>query len=479
MVAFAASGGIGDAAFEAKLAAALRPSPSATSTLATTVLSSDLDGDGTPELLVSVPLPGFAPLLVAGAKTAPRSLLPPGVSEVPLDDLTTIQRIFPLDDTPARSAALVTRLTRGASALNTEVLVVGWDGQRSTVLFDQAISDWAGPARWQLTSDRQIELTCPAFGVYDHKLLPHPTQVRRFRWDPSAGTFALVFRHTEPPASRRGLMNLAEADFYAGDWDHAIQHYQTLVDAPPPTEPDDAVDWVDFARLRLGEIAALRGQTVEAVSWLSGAARAAPPLGPAAAAFLVAARDGDAARGFAAIQSGDLPARFQSGSVGNLGFPVALGAFAALGPGAAAALDRIVAPSRLTADGARAALTGQGFVVGDVVVGDLDGDGSPEVGAVLPLGTRQADFWLFVRVDGRWRAISVGSAPDGLGGLDLLPLGGRAIQVRTPRGASEPFIRLGWNGRIVGTVGPEDQLNQIATNFLPTTGCTFGENAQK
>src|SRR5262245_38633239 len=153
---FAASGAVGNAALEQQFAAALKPTTGAGPRYDVAVLSADLDGDGKRELLVSARLAGLLPLLVPGGQPTPQPLAVGGAGPT-RGVLTTIGRVLRLSG--SRSGILVTQVSQGASATNTRIQVVAWDGARQGVVFDQGISDWAGPARWDVTTDRQIQLT--------------------------------------------------------------------------------------------------------------------------------------------------------------------------------------------------------------------------------------------------------------------------------------------------------------------------------
>ncbi|HUX87864.1 MAG TPA: hypothetical protein VMW65_12755 [Chloroflexota bacterium] len=435
------------------------------------ILTADLSGDGRSDLIVAAPVPGLMPLLVLGGQTTPQPLLPDLLGP---DVITSLVQTVDLRGHAA--AIVVTQTTLGASSTNTDVVVIGQSGQHSQVLFDESISDWAGPASWKILPDSSIQLQCPAFGVYDHKLLPHPSQLTRYAWSGSA--YVLAERRTDPPSSRREMMNLAERDFFIGDWSRAVPHYQAIVDGSGLSdEPGDKVDWVDFARFRLGEIAALQGDRSTAERWLGEAGKAPAPLGTEANAFLQEYRSGGAADGFAAIQGSNLPVLFQSGQMGNLDFPVTLDDFGALGIGVAAYLDEALGARPPSTAEITAGLDKMGFRALDLTVGDLNGDGAAEIAGVLPFGVRGQDLWLFVRESGHWHAINALQAPNGLAGIQTLPDHHQAINVKNPPGSSPPTILLTWNGHDVATLAsPTAAPVPISTSYLPGGSCMVAEN---
>lgn len=473
-VALVSSGDAKSQQLRDQLSRALTPDQGA----AATVASVDLDADGKADLIVSVPVAGLVPILLPAGEITVRPLLPasnmPG--GVPIDTVTSVVDVRELS-AAGKPDVVLTRISRGASALNTELMVVSWDGQQSTTLFDQTLTDWAGPATWQIAADGTIELTCPAFGVYDHKLLPHPQQTRSYRWNGSS--IALVARYTDRPETRRQMMNLAEADFFAGDRGRATQRYQSVIDdAALRDDPGDTVDWVDFARFRLGELAALSGNQSEAERWLSAAAQAKPALGPVASEFLRATRASGAAAGFAAVQRSDLPTLFERGQMGNLDFPVALGPFGALGEGIASSLDQIGDPSHLQAAQLTTTLNGQGYRVENVVVADLDGDGTAEVAMVVPFGSRESTLWLFDRSTTHWRAVATVQAPGGLAGPEPLSGHRQAIRIVAATGSNPAEQLLIWNGSAAAlATSPTADPMTVSLNFVSAPdNCVVAED---
>lgn len=441
-----------------QFATALMPNPQTH----VTVISAELAGNGQTDLVVAVPSPGLTPLLLPDGQKSPVALGP----TMP-DSTASDVRLVPLGQT-GRSGVLVAWTTRGASAINTDVTVTAWDGSHQTTVLDRTISDWAGPASWQVLANGQIEFRYPAFGIYDHKLLPHPQQTTRYAWKDTS--FALVYRFTDPPKTRREMMNLAEADFFAGRIPQALPHYQAVInDQSLSTGPNDKVDWQDFARFRLGEAAALMGDIAGANRWLSAAAKAPAPLGVEAQAFLTAFHTGGTVAGFAAIQSSDLPTLSSQGKMGDLDFPVTLGSFAALGEGVSYYLDHLPPSTTITATSVTGGLTSEGLKVSDVIVSDLNGDGNNEVAMVLPFGPTEQRLWLFVHQGSAWRAIAVGQAPRGLDGLQPLPGGRQAIRIKNLPGTSPTMSYLFWNGSRVGQANsPSATPVAIPVNFEPS-----------
>lgn len=437
------------------------------------VVAADLDGDARLDLIVGVPVPRLEPLLSLNGQQ-PRPLLP--AIGAPAD--ATIRVVEARDFTgDSRPFIVLTREVEGASATITDILVVALIGGRPEVIFDQQISDWAGPASWRIVQNQAVELTCSAFGVYDHKLLQHPRQVRTYRWN--GATFALASRHTDPPTTRREMFNLAEADFANGNLAGAATRYRAVVeDASLSDEDGVQVDWLNVARLRLGEIATLSGQSAEAEKWLTAAARAQPPLGTVAAAFLRAERVGGPAAGFAAIQQSNLPDLFERSQMGNLDFPMRLGPFAALGQGVAFVLNHAGDSSVTTTSELSARLAEAGLQAKNLTIGDLNGDGQPEIAMILPFGNREQTLWLFVHEGGGWRAIATVEAPNGVDGLHALAGGFQAIGVLMPPGSNPPKTFLTWNGQEVGlAASPTSAPAPVATNFAAGDGnCLISED---
>jgi len=467
-IAFVNAGAVRNPRLQRELASQLAP---AAETPASVVVS-DLDGNGQPDLLLAVPIPGLVPLLFPDLQ--PR---PVPIPEMPTAHDLTISRIVAVRAFPPTPFPFIvlSRTGEGASAVNTSILVVSWDGKALHTLFDQGISNWAGDAQWQLLPDGTIELTCPALGIYDHKLLPHPQQVRQYRWNGTG--FVLTSRHTDPPRTRRQMMNLAEADFFSGDIAAAVRRYQQVIsDSTLASEEGDAVDWVGFARFRLGEIAALRGDLAGAAAWLDQAAASAPPLGTTAAAFHRALQSGGPVAAFAAIQHGDLPERFARGDMGNLTFPISLAPFAALGEAVAYELN-LQANTPTGAELARR-LGQDGLQVKDVTVADLDHDGQAEIAMIFPLGDRVQTLWLFIRRNGRWQAIPTIEAPAGLQGVEALSATVTALRMRTPPGSTPSSVLLTWDGTALSQrASPTAPATPLPIGFQPSeTNCVVAED---
>ncbi|HVC32153.1 MAG TPA: hypothetical protein VNL16_01450 [Chloroflexota bacterium] len=469
---FVSSGESSSAKLRAQFAASLKPNGQESAT----VLSADLDGDSKPELLVGVSEPGLDPLIFPGSQSVWNLLLPTPGTAAPLDLTTNVVQVqdFAGDGRPD---VVLTRTAEGASAATTEIVIVAWDGTQARALFDQTISDWGGPASWKIQPDGGVALTCAAFGTYDHNLLPHPDQTRVYRWD--GATFGLVSRQTTPPKTRRQMMNLAEADFFAGDLDTAATRYRSVIgDSSLTVDPGDQVDWPNFARLRLGQIAALSGQSATAATWLTAAAKAGPPLGAEASAFLHGERTGGPSAGFAAIQRSDLPTQFDQSRMGNLDFPVTLGAFGAIGEGVSADLNDLGDAGRLSATELSSKLTQVGFQTRDTTIADLDGNGSAEIAMILPFGSREQTLWLFVHSTTGWQAIATVPATDGLGGVQTLANHQQAIRVIGPTGSDPRVTFLTWNGRQVGSAAKPAAIPVPIQTDFPVAGssCRVAED---
>lgn len=439
------------------------------------VLSADLDGDQQRDVIVGVPIKRLEPVIALHGQAATPLLPDPAQLTASAPALTKLVEIRSFAGS-SRPFIVLTRATEGASATVTEILIVGWRDNQPRLLFNQSISDWAGTATWRILPDQTVELTCPAFGVYDHKLLPHPRQTRSYRWNGTS--FALISRHTDPPTTRREMINLGEADFFAGDFARATTRFRAVIESSSLTDEEGVqVDWPDFARFRLGQIAALSNQQADAERWLESAARAPAPLGSLARAFLDAERTGGPAAGFAAVQHSNVPDLFDHSQMGNLDFPIRLGPLGALGEGVASELNQGFDPAHVQASQLAARLSRSGIQATNVTVADLDGDGSVEVAMIIPFGHREQTLWLFVHEGGRWHAIATVQAPNGLAGIQDAG-DQKAIAVLSPPGATPGKTLLFWDGhQVTASANGTSTRALVPTNFVTGDGtCPVAED---
>lgn len=424
------------------------------------VTISDADGDKRLDVLVAIPATGLPGFVIRRLPEGFVGYQVPEPANPVTDGPVAFQRADDLDGDGVPEIVLTTQIL-GASAVNTLITISRWDGEGFKTLLQTGISDWAGPAGWELIKESKTETlvtTCPAVGPFDHKLLPHPQLTRTYRWQ--AGNLILDQTALEPPETVRQQINVAESVLRKGQLDRALAAFVRAVeDTSLAQEPETGqIDWRSFAVLRIGEIEALRGNVSAAQEAMQTVARAGPPLSDLARAFLEGYGAGDAPRGLAAIQHINLYERFYFEKGGNLGFP--MDATSVLFPGLAVTAYLNTHPD--AGRGSGEALTGAvrdlGLNVTSSAVVDLSGDGRPEVVVVLnqavpqemsPDGQTQT-LWLITWGEAGWWPQQIETASS-LMLTETVPVpedGRRAVVYQRPDNTSPRQAAVSWNGAL-------------------------------
>lgn len=457
----------------ALLQAALGPG---NSVVAPTLLAADADGDGTTDLLVAPGVMAVRPvvLLGRGEQGVVVPLLPPEAIGPDTAGAAKLDRVADInhDGTPE---VVIPFEIPGASALNTELFVVRWDGQRFAPVFRTFLTTWAGGGEWKIRADGAIETTCPVLGAFDHKLLPHPIQTNVYDWAAGSG-YALVETRVEPPTTQRQQANLAEAAFRAGNWQAAIERYQQLLADPGlQVEPNVEIDFVAFAHLRLGQLFALTGQFDAALAELRLAGQAEPSIGDLALAFREGyAPEANASAGWATMLKVPLYRAIYEGKAGNLGEPA--GATGVLWPGVGLAAFLNVPSEVLAMTDAEltTALAASGLPVVKAAINNLDDDpAAPEVVVELAVEGpaelfgdegRQHQVWLLDQgpQGPGWWATLLSAGEGHLEGIDR-PAGAESGEVvlRLPPGSEPSEMRLRWTGERALRVSPDGSVTPL------------------
>lgn len=437
------------------------------------LLTADADGDGVDDLLVAPGVLGLRPvaLLARGEQVVVAPLLPAGTIAPDAGGAARLDRVADVnhDGTPE---VVIPFEIPGASALNTELFVVRWDGERFAPVFHTFLTTWAGGGEWAIRDDGAITTTCAVLGAFDHKLLPHPIQTNVYAWAAGSG-YTLVETWVEPPATQRQQANLAEAAFRAGNWQLAIERYQRLLDdASLQAEPNVEVDFIAFAHLRLGQLFALTGGADAALAELRLAAEAEPFIGDLALAFREGyALEGDASAGWAAMLKVPLYRAIYEEKAGNLGWPAEATSVLWPGAGLAAFLNVPSDVLAMTDAGLTTALASTGLPVVKAAINNLDADpAAPEVVVELAVegpralfGTegRQYQVWLLDQgpQGPGWWATLLSAGESRLEGIDR-PAGAEAGEVVLRRldGGEPPELRLRWTGERALRVSPDGSV---------------------
>lgn len=434
------------------------------------VLGEDADGDGVVDLLVAPGAYGLRPVALLARENEARlvQLLPEGFVALDSGGIARLDRVADVnkDGTPE---VVIPFEIQGASAVNTELFVIDWDGERFTPVFRTFLTTWSGGGEWTIHEDGTIATTCAVLGAFDHKLLPHPIQTNLYAWAAGVG-YELSATNVEPPATQREQANLAEAALQSGNWAAAIERYQQLlVDESLQAEPDVEVDFVNFAHLRLGQLFALVGRPDAALAELRLASEAGPLIGDLALAF----REGygpehDTVAGWANMLRVPLYRAAYEERAGNLGFPADPTQVLHLGTGLAAFLNAHPDLLALGDEELTAALAATGLPIQKAAINNLDNDpsapeivvdlvieGSPEVFG--PEG-RQHQIWLLdqgPQGPGWWSTLlSVGDKR--LNGIDR-PAGAEAGEVvlDLPGGSEPSQERIRWTGEQALRLSPD------------------------
>lgn len=422
------------------------------------VTINDVDGDTRLDVLVAIPstgLPGFV------VRHLPEGFVGYQIPE-PFDMATngpiTFERADDLDDDGVPEIVLTSHIV-GASAVNTLINISRWDGQKFRTLLQTGISDWAGPATWELVPENDTEAlvtTCPIVGPFDHKMLPHPLLMRTYRWQ--GGNLILDQTIVDSSETVRQQVNIAESAFRTGQLDRALAGYSKSVeDVTLSQEPEtEQIDWRSFALFRAGEIQALLGNASAAKEAMVKVAEAGPSLSDLARAFLEGYGDGNTARGLAAIHSVNLDERFYFENGGNLGFPMDAAGILFPGLAVAAYLNTQPEAGRGSGEALTSKLRDLGLDVASSAIVDLNSDGRPEVVVVLnqevpkelsPAGQRQT-LWLLTRGEAGWWPQQI-EAASSLLLTETVPVpedGRRAVVYQRPGNTAPRQAAVSWNG---------------------------------
>ncbi len=422
------------------------------------VTISDADGDGRLDVLVTIPVAGLPGFVIRHLPSGFVGYQVPNPAGRATNGAITVERIADLDSDGVPEPVLTSRMI-GASAVNTVITVVRWDGQSFKTLLQTGISDWAGPARWEFVKENGTEAlstTCSALGPYDHKLLSHPRLTRTYRWQ--AGSLILDQTTVDAPATVRQQVNVAESAFRKGQLDQALAAYSRAVEDTTLAQESETeqVDWRAYAEFRIGEIEALQGNASAAQEAMATAAEAGPSLSDLAAAFLEGYGDGNAARGLAAIQRVNLAGQLYFGKGGNLGFPMDAAGILYPGLPVAAYLNARPEAGRGSGEALTSKLRDLGLDVASSAIVDLDGDGRPEVVVVLNQampkevarsGQRQT-VWLLTRGEDGWWPEPIETASNLLL-TETMPVpesGRRVVVYQRPDSASPRQAAVSWDG---------------------------------
>lgn len=428
----------------------------------------DLDQDGKPDFLLATPfmygVPAFAFLGGDSYRSIP---LPPEAvgSAVPDAFLPAAwpSAVSAVDVTgDGRAETVVEYQLPGGSGFTIRPYLFRWSPEKRSfdTVFRADLVNWAGKAAWQMepaaTGGQEIVLTGPAFGVFDHKLLPHPVRTQVWRWDGKVGRFVKAEESVSPPETRRQQVNAGEALLRAGEYDQAAPAYrQAIEDASLKDEPGDGsepgTDWRAFAWLRLGETYALLDRPADAQAALAQAGAAGGAIGQLAKAFAAAYQgpDGVVAAWASMSAKVDLPGLLYNGKGGNLGFPVSAFDVAYPGLAVAAYLDRHNDALNSAPELVATQLGELAVPIKTAVIADVDGDGQKDFAFVTAdkAGPDQPldHVWLAYRSGGRWRMGILAEGPSLV--LDeTIPLGagGAIVAVRYPDGFDPQVVGYSW-----------------------------------
>jgi|GEM_PF-3416537 len=266
------------------------------------VTRADLDGDRredriitfgwcqTPAILYRAADPGTAFPVPRTAENAPT--WSPGGG-------TKVEQVADVNG-DGRAELVVTALQAGASAGHTFLYIYRWNGDGFDILFTDHLSNWIGPNDWRV-GDGSVSIQCRPLGPYEGKMMEHRQQTELFRWDPARGGYVLAERVIAPVPSRILQVSAAELLFQQGDFAAATEQFRRVGDLPVLNPRPDDPDWIAYAHLRLGQIAALSGRPEDALTELEQATRGANPVAEAAARFRDGYRQSGPAAGFEAL----------------------------------------------------------------------------------------------------------------------------------------------------------------------------------
>lgn len=428
------------------------------------VALADLDQDGQLDLVIGLPwlygIPAMA--FVSGQHYTGAAL--PGLDEAAstsADDL--LLYAWPAaamveDVTGDHRPDLVVAYTApGGSGVTERLYTFQWqpDQRAFTLIFQATLISWAAESTWQTqpgpNDSQAFVLAGPAFGPFDHKLLPHPTRTQVWQWDKTAGRFVMASETFSTPETPRQQFNLAESLLRQGEYEQAAVEFHKVLTTTATPElaalEDSSTDWPALAHLRLGQTYALLGYPEDARAELGQAEAAGSTIGELASAFLQAYQEEDVTRAWAAmLEEVNLEELLYNESAGNLGFPV--DAFGLYYPGLAVAayLDRHPEAVTGAVGDLMVNLTLAGFNLKAVLIEDISGDGQPEVAFVRREWAQNTDrLWLAYHQDSRWRVTLLTDWDNmNLEGVIMLPQADNVLLVTFPSAASRPPTGYTW-----------------------------------
>ena len=421
------------------------------------VAAADIDGDGEPELIAGYNLFGVHPAWFdVGSDESEAQAFPARDPEKDFYGMTVVHSISDLTNEGIADVMLVTT-TPGISAFTEAVRVFRWDDGPRRV-FDVPVVSWVDPSSWELRTTggvAEIETVCAVFGHYDIKQLPHPGLTRTFAWD--GAWFSEIKRAVSPAVSIHDQINRAEAAFWAGAYEPAVSLYAEAIDHPVPSEDlDPPIDWEGLARLRIAQISLLR--RTDATSELKQVAQRGGVIGLIGQTMLDSTETRNTLQPFVELQRLNLQASPPPGEKGQIQFPVDEALVLALGKALELGLQN-VSPDQLSRQTIFNTLGNLGFDIRDAIVGDLNGDSTPEAVVSIVrnserfIGPPVNEFWFLRRSNNRWvvePAPVLGDAAIANGIRQISP--DRSVFVLIEPGAgSERSIYLSFDSRHIHT----------------------------
>mgnify|MGYP005839746329 CR=1 FL=1 len=415
-----------------------------------TLLPTDLDGNGSDELVVWNCANMPAGLLFAIGER--------GYTAQPLPVTDTTNWAWPqlwfgtiqAQDVAGndRPELFLSYILPGGSMTTEIVYVLAWDGHDFQTRFCAELINWVGPSTWKLASNptggQDIVLRYPHFYStgFEAKMISHPWAMQRWQWDPSLERYTLreTTRYPESVLLNPGaewellrvMVNEAELHYQAGDLERALPAYQDVVSRAASMErpQERAANWPAYARFRIAQVQAMLGRAdaaqAELKTLLSGLDEDSN-LRPLVQAFYdiydPAQPDADL-RAMATLHGLRLYEQFywHDDLPGDLTFPMNMQTILWPGTPLARYLDAHPqttqgSPSSEREQALLSALSELGFPVTEVRIADLNADGLNEVlittdETTQPNGPRST--WLLAQTGGRWRSFFQPNADGGL-----------------------------------------------------------------